>query len=178
MDTLDTIRRQKAIRDFTEEAVTEEQLEQVLNAGRLSGSSKNTQPWEFIVVRDRERIEALAGCGNFSDHLRRAPVAIAVAMPHDTFWSGYDVGRATQNMFLVATDLGLGTCIATMHRPECAGEVLGVPEGYTVRCTFSLGVPTEAQMDPEERKRRLGVSAGRKPLGEAVHFERWGQRES
>ena len=103
MDTLTAIRKQRAVRDFTAQDVTDEQLTQVLDAGRRSGSSKNTQPWQFIVVRDPQTRAALAGCGRFAQHLIPAPVVIVVVMPAEGFWAGVDAGRAAQNMMLAAT---------------------------------------------------------------------------
>ncbi len=178
MDTLTAIRKQRAVRAFADQPVTDEQLHTVLNAGRLSGSSKNTQPWQFIVVRDAGIKRDLAACGRFSAHLLDAPLAIVVLMPSDSFWSGVDAGRTAQNMMLAATALGLGTCIATMHDSDCARRVLGLPPDLNPQFTFSLGVPAAPTPTPEERAFQQTVlpRADRKPLADLVHYDRFGQR--
>ena len=180
MDTLTAIRKQRAVRQYAEQDVSDDQVMAVLDAGRRSGSSKNTQPWQYIVVRDAQQRAALAQCGAYAAHLLSAPVAIVVVMPSDSFWSGVDGGRTAQNMMLAATSLGLGTCIATLHNLDCARQTLGLPANLYPNLTFSLGVPASPAPAPQERAfmQRVLPQAGRRPLAELVHFERWGQQQS
>lgn len=175
METLTTIKKSRAVRQFSDVAVTDDQLQTILNAGRLSGSSKNSQPWRFIVVRDPDIKAALAACGRSATHLLDAPLAIVVVVPGETYWLGVDAGRASQNMFLAATSLGLGTCIAIMHDPACARHVLGLPDDMNPALTFSLGVPA-APPAPPGAPAPAPRQTDRQPLTQFVFYDRWGHR--
>lgn len=178
METAKAIRSQRAVREYADQPVSDEQLSAILDAGRRAGSAKNRQPWRFIVVRDAERRARLAECGRYTAHLPSAPVIIVVVTPGESFWLGFDAGRAAQNMMLAATDLGLGTGIATLHDSACARRILGVPDDHNPQIAIALGVP--AAPTPTEAERRFMQAVlpqqGRLPLSELVYFERWGQR--
>ena len=79
MDTFDTIRTMRSVREFDSRPVPDEIITRILEAGRWSGSSKNTQPWQFIVVKDRETLNQLSQCGDYAEHLRRANFGIVIA---------------------------------------------------------------------------------------------------
>jgi nitroreductase len=178
MDTLTAIRQQRAVRAYADQPITDDQLTTILNAGRLAGSAKNRQPWQFVVVRDPATRAALAECGNFTAHLPYAPVVIVVVMPGDSYWTGVDAGRAAQNMMLAATSLGLGTCIATLGNVARARAILGLPADRNPALSFGLGVPAEANPTADERAFMQAVlpQQGRLSLADLVHYERWGQR--
>ncbi|HBY92656.1 MAG TPA: hypothetical protein DEP84_01625, partial [Chloroflexi bacterium] len=155
-----------------------EQLLAVLDAGRLAGSAKNRQPWRFIVVREAQTRAGLATCGRYATHLAKAPVVIVVVMPGDRFWDGFDAGRAAQNMMVAATDLGMGTGIATLHDADCVQRLLALPAGHNAQIAIALGVPAAPQPTAEEREfvRAVLPQVGRKSLSELVHYGRWGQQ--
>lgn len=167
MDALECIRTRIAVREFRDDPVPEEALRTVLEAGRQAGSSKNTQPWHFVVVRNRETLRRLASLTPTGPHLARAPTAIAVAtlgakMPE------VDGARAIQNMMLAAWALGLGTCWITNFDAEGTKELLGLPVSAEFLTAFPIGHPARP---------RTGQGKRRKPLSEMVHWERFGQRE-
>lgn len=163
MDTFEAIRTVRSVRNFEPRPVPDEIITHILNAGRLSGSSKNTQPWQFILIRDRSILDALAECGTYADHLRRANFAIAIVTEPG---SNYDAGRCSQNMFLAAWNDGVGSCIATMHKQDDAKRVLGVPNEYVVQQVISFGYPTAEYQHPPRK-------GGREPLESMLHFEKW-----
>jgi nitroreductase len=162
------IRTMRSVRAYRDEPLPEAVAREILDAGRLSGSSKNTQPWVFIAVQDRETLRALTKAGNYTGHLADAALAVVVAVP-DPSPSGtphYDVGRATQNMMLAAWGHGIGSVVAYFHFPQVAAEALGVPEGYNVEWVVSFGYPAEAQDRPPRK-------GGRKSFDEVVRWKKW-----
>ena len=163
MDANTCIRTKRDSRAYSDQPVSEDVLGRILQAGRMSGSSKNTQPWGFVVIRDAGRKKEIAGCGQFADHVPAAPFVIAVVL---TPGGGtLDAGRASQNMMLAAWAEGVTSCAVAMHDQECASKVLGLPDGHTTALVISFGYPES------EQSRHRGVA--RKPLSEIVHQERW-----
>ena len=163
----DTVRAKRAVRDFRDEPLPEHVVERIVNAGRLSGSAKNMQPWHFVAVQRRETLQALAACGQFAGHLAGAALGIALVTP-DPFYRltvPFDLGRATQNMMLAAWAHGVGSVMAYFHQHEKAAQALGLPEGYEARWAISFGYPHEAQDAPD--------SGGRRPFEDVVHWEKW-----
>jgi nitroreductase len=172
MDVRNAIRTMRAVRQFTDEKVDDETIKRILNAGRWAGSSKNTQPWRFIVVKSRETLLRLAQCGNYASHLREAAfVIVVVTEPHAEF----DSGRAIQNMMLAAWGHGVGSCIATMHRETDAKKVLGIPVDLKLQQVVSFGRPRPGVIPTIEGKSLKEVlpSLGRRPLTDLVHYEKW-----
>ena len=112
MELLEIMRHRRSIRNFTGEAVTEEQLNQVLEAGLLAASGKARYPWEFIVVRNKETLQKMVECRvGGSASLNEADVAIVVvADPEKTDVWTEDCSIALANMLLMAENLGLGCC--------------------------------------------------------------------
>ena len=165
MDTLEAIRTIRSVRDFEPRAVPDETITNILNAGRWSGSSKNTQPWQFILIRDRDRLIELSHCGDYAEHLTRANLAIAL-LTEATKRAAYDSGRCSQNMMLAAWNEGVGSCIASMHREADARRVLGVPDEYTIQQVISFGYPTQEYVHAPRK-------GGRVALADLVHRETW-----
>ena len=163
MDTLVSIRTKRDSREYDGRPLSDEALQRILQAGRMAGSSKNTQPWRFVVLRDPQRRSELAACGQFAQHVPMAPLAIAVVLAPGG--GDFDAGRAAQNMMLTAWAEGLTSCPVSMHDRECAARVLGLPEGHRVAVVLAFGYPES------EASRHRGVA--RTPLSELVHEERW-----
>ncbi len=171
-ETYDAILSLRAVRGYTDEPIPDEVVEQILQAARWTGSSKNTQPWELVVVRDRERLDRLAGCGSFSTPILNAPLVIApIRLPDGHDW---DMGRLSQNMMLAAAALGVASCPVTLHREDCAREVLGVPADHGCRWVVAFGWPDQEQHREHRKRLRTMVGAGRKPLDDMVHHETFG----
>jgi nitroreductase len=174
MDIFELIRSLRAVRHFTNQPIPEDVLIRILEAGRWTGSAKNTQPWQFIVVRQRETLEQLAECGSYGSHLKGAALAVVIVTDSGNFGS-FDEGRCAQSMMLAAWGEGVGSCIATLHKKGCANTLLEIPQQYNVQTAISFGY---SQSDPprtiEGRPREeILASLGRRPLQEILHWEKW-----
>ena len=170
MSTYNLIRSKRAIRNFSDQPISEADLTRILNAGRWSGSSKNIQPWHFIVLQDRERLRTLSQCGQFAGHLAGATVGIALVTGDwmERWPVAFDLGRAAQNMMLVAHEMGIGSVMANIYEIEQAAALLELPSDLMCYSAISFGHPA----DPTELTRppRAG---GKRLLDEVVHWERW-----
>lgn len=171
-----TIRSLRAVRHFLPDPLPAGTLQRILQAGRWAGSSKNVQPWQFITIQSPDTLADLATCGRFAGHLRGAALAVVLVM-EPNYISGFDAGRAAQNMMLAAWCEGVGSCIASMHDESCARKILGVPADRQVQVAISFGYPDPAAEDTIEGKPRRSTlaSTGRKPLEELLHRERWNE---
>lgn len=165
METFLTVTSLRARRRYSDRPVPEPILERILQAGRITGSAKNRQPWRFIVVTDREARLQLAESVWEPANVAGAPVAIVVVTSGRT---GFDAGRATQNMLLVAWDAGVAGSPNGVADPEAFAKVVTLRHGEEVATVLSLGYPAHpvdaARTSPEGW---LAV-ADRKPLEELV----------
>jgi len=166
--------RTRQIREFTDETISEEDLNLLADVARWSGSSRNTQPWRFIVITDVDVLRRIAETGLPQTRaLRSATAAIAIVLPvDDTHEVGlaYDDGRAAERILIAAGILELGAGIAWVRsdvRP-LIGEILGVPDDRHVRTIVALGHPTEAALAP-----KTAPGEARLPRDETVYEERW-----
>ena len=173
MTAWEAIRRVRVVRTFAAKPLPADAVERILDAGRHAGSSKNQQRWDFIVIREREHLEALAEVGAYAGHLAGASVAIALVTPgsrtavasSSVMW---DLGRAAQNMVLAAWELGIGSVPATVYDHALAARLLGLPDDR--RCDFLLSFGYPADTDALTAPPKKG---GRKPLEAVTREERW-----
>ena len=138
-EVYDAVRGLRTVRRFRQEQVSDADLDLILEAARWTGSSKNRQNWVFVVIRDRDQLDRLAECGDFTTPVRNAPMVIApVRLPEGHDW---DMGRVSQNIMLAAAALGVGSCPITLHRHDDARSVLGVPADHGCKWVIALGYP-------------------------------------
>src|SRR3954454_4786013 len=135
METWDAIRSRRNVRSYTDQPVAQADLERILEAGRRAPSSMNWQPWDFVVVTDREQLVELAKVWQGAGHVARsaATIALVAADPEDERhrdWLEYDFGQATANMMLAAVDLGIGSGHSAVVDQEQAQRVLGFPDAH------------------------------------------------
>jgi nitroreductase len=99
MNVSDAIRLKRAVREFKAEPLPEETMRAILNAGRRSQSSKNTQPWHFIAITDKAILKGLSECGDWAGHLAGAAMGVAIlhADPSERFQIMFDIGQATSH---------------------------------------------------------------------------------
>jgi nitroreductase len=177
------LRSLRAVRRFRDAPIPDAALTDILESARWCGSAKNTQPWQFVVVRDRETLTQLAQMGPFTDFIRNAAMAIGLVMDGEGRGQSLDCGRVAQNIMLAAHAHGIGSCIGTINPDENEQKtlrLLGVPAGHSLRILIGLGFPASGDtVDPATGSPRRSVlpSMGRKPLAELVHYGRFGQRE-
>lgn len=164
MNVKDAIRTKRASRQFKSESVPQSVEDAILNAGRLSQSSKNSQPWQFVLVRNKETLKQLSETGTYAGHLAGADFAVILVA--DSADNAFDIGQSAAYMQLAAWEEGVGSCIATIYEPEKAKAILGVPEEKSIRYALSFGYPQERTADAPRKTHR-------KNLDEVVRKERW-----
>ena len=170
MNVTDAIRTKRAVRQFQDKALPEQSVQAILNAGRRSQSSKNTQPWQFIAMRDRAILTALSTCGTYAGHLAGAALGVAILTPQpdEKFQTLFDAGQTAAYMQLAAWELGIGSCLASIYEPEKAREILGFPNEWQLRICISFGYPAQAEQLTAAPKK-----GGRKALDEMAHWDKW-----
>ncbi len=176
MQVEEAVRGLRVVRRLRPEPLTDADTLAILEAARRTGSSKNLQRWWFIVVRERDLLGRLAAVGPFADHLAGGGTAIALLTPdpaaadspHSVMW---DLGRAAQNMVLVAWARGIGSVPATVYEHPLCRELLGYPADVHCEYILNFGYPRSS-----ESMHRPLRSGGRKPLAEVVFHERWGRK--
>jgi nitroreductase len=171
-DPITFLRSLRAVRTFRPDPVGQEVIDDILDVVRWSGSASNRQPWEIILVRERDTLTSLAALDGYAGHLARAPLGIVLVMAGDRAeQETYDEGRLAERIMLAAHAHGVGSSIGWIVGPgrDAARELLGIPGHKVVRTAISLGYP-----DEQARRPRSGRGPARKPLGEIVHNERYG----
>jgi nitroreductase len=169
-DRVTFLRSLRAVRSFRPDPVPQEVVDDILEVARWSGSASNRQPWELVVIRDKDTLGALARVEGYAHHLADAPLGIVLVMAGARAeQETYDEGRLAERVMLAALAHGVGSSVGWIvgSGRDAAREILGVPEGRMVRTAISLGYPDEGA-----RRRRAGQA--RKPLSEIVHEERYG----
>jgi nitroreductase len=180
--TADTklMRSMRVVRRFADRPIPDEILADVLEVGRWTGSSKNTQPWEVIVVRERDTLARLSKLGQFAGHLAGARLALVLVM--DGANNAFDCGRLAERLMLAAWAHGVGSCIGSIwpdDNTRKAKELLGIPDERWMRHAISLGYPADAAATRVSGTRMADAlpSVGRKPMRDVVSWERYGARE-
>jgi len=157
MDTFLAIASRREIRDYAATPVPADVARRILDAGRLSGSSRNSQRWQFVVVGDKE---AMAECVYAPGNVRGAALVVAIAGEAGAF----DFGRAAANMLLAAWNDGVGSCPNGVRDAEGAERIAGAP----VSIVLTFGYPAKPR-DPESRSAdEWSARANRKPFDEVV----------
>ncbi len=165
MELMEAITTRRSIRQFSGQLVEEWKLNMALDAARWAPSSMNSQPWEFIVIRERNALERIAEESTYGKHIARAPLAVAfVTDPSKSTWHEVDGALATQNFSLAAWSLGLGTCWTGAMNREKVKEILGIPAEKNLLTVLPVGYPSE------------GGWAHREEISPLLHFEKYGHR--
>lgn len=169
METWDAVISRRNVRTYQDRPIPDEDLDRVLEAGRRTPSSKNTQPWDFVVVTERARLVRLAEVWQGARHVAGSAATIALVTP--TVEAGpmraeYDLGQVTMAMLLVATDLGIGTGHSAVYDQDKAREVLGLPDDQRCAYLIALGYPADRPLAPISKP-------ARRPFEEVVHRETW-----
>jgi nitroreductase len=159
------------VRQFSDTPIPEAHLERVLEAGRRAPSAGNLQPWDFVVVRDRDQLQALAEVWQGAGHVAGAQAAIALvsSVPGDEMQRSilaFDLGQATMVMAVAAADLGIATAHSAAEDQEKAQAVLGFPDGKFLAFMLSVGYPAGGPLSVIERP-------DRRPYPDVVHLGRW-----
>jgi len=167
MEVFECIRRRRTIREYKSDPIPEDVLEKILQAGRWSPSSSNSQPWHFVVVQDPSTLSELGRIATQGSFISDAPLAIVIVMENAPR-PQLDAGRAIQQMELVAWSEGLGTCFVGVRIEEqqiAVNELLNIPSDLELITIMPYGYrPTSIN--------RTGTP--RKDLADMVHREKFG----
>ena len=161
MDALEAIARRRSVRSFTGDAVPREDLEKIVDAGRLAATGGNQQPWDFVVVTDPKMIGKLKVAAGWMD---KAGAIIAVVMDAASRWWMEDGSAAVENMLIASTALGYGTCWLEGYTRPLEKELktlLGIPEEKRLLTLMPVGVPT------------AWPTVEKKSLAAVMHWERY-----
>jgi nitroreductase len=164
----DAITSRRDVRDFEPWPIARADLEQILEAGRRSPSSRNWQPWDFVVVTERAALTELARVWQAAGHVARSAATIAVIGPagDQRQRAQFDLGQATMSIMLAAASLGIGSGHSAVSDQELARRLLGFPEDKTCAFLIPLGYPAGRPLTPIRRP-------DRRPFDEVVHWGRW-----
>jgi len=167
---MNAIYSRRSIRKYKSTPVEEAQIKQVIRAASYAPSAGNERPWHFIVIQNRETLNAFPTFHPFTQMLKEAPVAIVTcadtsAVKYDGMFWIQDMSAAIQNLMLEAENIGLGTCWCGLY-PNAdfvsrVKEMLSLPEHVIPTAVVALGYPDEAREVPERF------------IEERVHFEKW-----
>ena len=171
METWDAIRARRNVRTYRPDPVPAADLDRIAEAGWRAPSASNRQHWNFIIVTDREQLQALSTVWQGAKHIAGAVAAIALILPHPAdermkLTDRYDLGQATYAMMLAAADLGVGTGHSSIGDQERAREILGVPDDHYVTYLIGVGYPDDRPLKPIVKPNRL-------PFDEVVRHGRW-----
>lgn len=165
---IETIMTRTSIRSFTDKAVSSDTIEMLLRAGMAAPTAINRQPWHFVVVNDRAKLNELGGTGRQSQMWQESALAIVVCGdmdktmegPGQTFWV-QDCSAATENILLAAHALGLGAvwtaCYPIEERMGNVSQMLNLPETIVPLCVIVMGYPNE-QPAPKDKWKPENVS--------------------
>jgi nitroreductase len=171
METWDAVTSRRNVRQYEDRSIPGGDLDRVLEAGRRSPSSRNWQPWDFVVVTERGRLVELAKVWQGASHIARsaATVALVARSPQDDRereWVQYDLGQATMAMMITAVDLGIGTGHAAVTDQDLARSLLGFPADRFCAYLLAMGYPADRPLMPISRPER-------RAFDDVVHRERW-----
>ena len=164
MDVFEAVRTLLAVRGYQDKPVPDAVVRRIVEAGRLTGSGMNRQPWHFIVVRDRDTLRRLGAVASSGPYVAQAPLAIVVATDKSRF-AVSDASRAIQSMLLTAWADGVGSNWVGFGGLEKVNAVLDIPAGVEVLAILPFGYPARAVGRGKKQ---------RKPLREVAHLERYG----
>ena len=161
MDVLEAIRKRRSVRRFTKDPIPKADLETIVDAGRLAPTGSNRQPWDFVIVTDREMITQFKVSGTW---ITGAGAVIVVVMDPQSRWWVEDGAAAIENMLLACTALGYGACWVegdALSHEEQFKTLLEVPADKRVMALIPIGVAAETP-SPEK-----------KPLEQILHWEKY-----
>lgn len=171
MDTWDAITSRRNVRQFSGRPLPAGSLDQILEAGRRSPSSRNWQPWDFVVVTGADRLKQLAEVWRGAGHVAHSAATIALIAPdlsdaHQREVCAYDLGQVTMSIMIAAADLEIGSAHAAVQDQPLARRLLGFGEDKICAYLIALGYPAGRPLSPVR-------SPDRRTFEDVVHREHW-----
>ncbi len=171
------IRTVRQARQYAPDPVPADVIETLLEVARWTGSSRNSQPWHFVAITDKEQLRRISQLRTPINWVAEAPLGIAIVLDGaNAAGEAYDEGRVTERLLIAARSLGLGGGVAWYGDADQQAEgkrILGIPADRTARSVVIVGYPTSIK-DP----RPNAAAGGRKELSEVVSYNRWGQSKA
>ncbi len=165
MEVFDAVRTVLAVRQYQARPVPADVVRRIVEAGRLSASASNRQPWHFIVVEDPATLARLGALAQTGRYIAQAPLAVVVAI-EPTKIAESDASRAIQSMILTAWADGVGSNWVGYRGLDAVKPLLGIPAELDVLAILPFGYPAQALGRGKKK---------RKSLAEVAHRERFGQ---
>lgn len=165
MDTFEAIRTVLAVRQFRDTRIPDDIVRQIVEAAHLTASSINGQPWHFIVVQEKDTLRQLGTLARTGPYIAQAPLAVVVGISPSPYGVS-DASRAIQDMILTAWSRGVASNWVGFYHLDAVKPLLGIPDDVDVLAIVPFGYPV-ATIGAGKKKR--------KPLGEVVSRERFGQ---
>jgi nitroreductase len=171
METWDAIRARRNVRTYLPDPVSDADLNRIAEAGWRAPSASNRQHWNFIIVTDRDQLQALSTVWQGAKHIAGAAAAIALVIPQppderSKVVDQYDLGQATYAIMVTAADLGIGTGHSSVGDQDKARKILGVPADHDVAFMIGIGYPADRPLKPI-------VTPNRLPFDEVVRHGHW-----
>src|SRR5947209_7725088 len=166
MNVFDAVRTLLAVRRYQDRPIPDELVRRIVDAGRLTASANNRQPWHFVVVRDRDRLRELGRLVQTGPYIADAQLAIAVGCEKAWPPGVSDASRAIHSMMLTAWDDGVGSNWTGFRGLDGVAKFLGIPDELDVVAVLPFGYPAQAVGRGKKQ---------RKPLGEVASREQYGQ---
>jgi nitroreductase len=162
METLETIAKRRSIRKYKSETVSKEILSKLVDAGRLAPTANNEQPWDFVIITERDKLRRIADLAEYGKFIADVPACIVVLCRPAKYYVE-DGSAATTQILLAATALGLGTCWVAGDKKSYAGQIValcGAPVEYKLVSMIAIGHAAEVP------------SPSKRALGEVLHWEK------
>jgi nitroreductase len=165
MDTYEAVRTMLAVRSYQDRPVPDQLVRRIVEAGHLSASAGNQQPWHFIVVQNRDTLRQLGELAKTGPYIAQAPLAIAVVI-EKTRVAVSDASRAIQSMMLTAWSEGVGSNWAGFGGLDAIKPVLRIPEELDLLAIVPFGYPASAVGRGKKNRKQLGQIASREQYGQ------------
>jgi nitroreductase len=171
METWDAIRARRNVRAYADRPIAPDDLDRILEAGRLSPSASNRQKWDFVVSTDRDQLKALSTVWQGAGHVSGSAATIVLVVPEPEsdryrIIDQYDLGQVTMVMMLAAADLGIGSGHSAVGDQQACRDILGVPESHLCAYMLALGYPADRPLAPIRQH-------DRRPFDDVVHSGHW-----
>jgi len=171
METWEAITSRRNVRSFEDRQIPDDALDRILEAGRRAPSSRNWQPWDFVVVTDRAQLADLAKVWRYGAHVADSAATVALILPdssdlQERLTAYYDLGQATMAMQIAAADLGIGAGHSAVADQDQARRVLGIPDDRFAAYLMDLGYTADRPLRPIR-------NPDRRPFDDVVHRGRW-----
>ena len=164
-DVFEAVRTVLAVREYRDDAVPDDAMDRIVEAGHLTASSMNRQPWHFVVVRDRQSLKELGGLLRTGSYTASAAAAIVVAYERESRFGVSDASRAIQSMVITAWAEGVGSNWTGFGHLEGVRQHAGLPDTYDVLAVVPLGYPAQALGKGRKKRRPLAEVASRERFG-------------